>query len=127
MGPRTTAVNAPYPVRQGSLYYGWPNLGVAAMAMVATLPGRTQGLGLVTEPLLTSLAIDRVSYAELNFWATIIGAAFCVPCGRLTDRFGSRAILTAAVIALAAAVVFMSRITGFAQLAVTMTLTRGFG
>ena len=34
------------------IYYGWIVLGVAALAMVGTLPGRTQGLGLVTEPLL---------------------------------------------------------------------------
>ena len=37
------------------LYYGWTILIVAAAAMVGTLPGRTQGLGLVTEPLLADL------------------------------------------------------------------------
>ena len=41
--------------------------------MVGTLPGRTQGLGLVTEPLLADLGLDRVTYAGLNFWAPIIG------------------------------------------------------
>jgi MFS family permease len=102
-------------------------LGMAALAMVATLPGRTQGLGLITEPLLESLAIDRVTYAALNFWATLIGAAFCLPCGRLTDRFGSRRVLTGVVLALGAAVVAMSRVTGVAGLAVFVTLTRGFG
>jgi hypothetical protein len=29
-------------------YYGWAVLFVAAAAMVGTLPGRTQGLGLIT-------------------------------------------------------------------------------
>jgi len=47
-------------------YYGWTNLAVAALAMVATLPGRTQGLGLVTEPLIADLGIDRVTYAGVN-------------------------------------------------------------
>jgi len=47
-------------------YYGWVTLGVAALAMVGTLPGRTQGLGLVTEPLLRELRIDRVRFAEIN-------------------------------------------------------------
>jgi hypothetical protein len=56
------------------VYYGWIVLGVAAAAMVGTLPGRTQGLGLITEPLLTDLGIDRLAYAELNFWATILGS-----------------------------------------------------
>ena len=77
-----------------ALYYGWVNVSVAALAMVGTLPGRTQGLGLITEPLLADLHMDRVSYAAINLWATLIGAAFCLPCGRLTDRFGSRIVLT---------------------------------
>ena len=57
------------------MYYGWYVLFVAAAAMVGTLPGRTQGLGLITEPLLADLGIGRVAYAELNFWATLIGSA----------------------------------------------------
>ncbi len=36
-------------------YYGWVNLAVAALAMVGTFPGRTQGLGLITEPLMRDL------------------------------------------------------------------------
>ena len=39
-------------------YYGWVVLGVAALAMVGTLPGRTQGLGLITEPLLRDLSLS---------------------------------------------------------------------
>ena len=44
-----------------SIYYGWVNLAIAAVAMVGTLPGRTQGLGLVTEPLIADFRIDRVT------------------------------------------------------------------
>jgi len=60
------------------MYYGWIVLLVAAAAMVGTLPGRTQGLGLVTEPLLADLGLGRVEYAQLNLWATLIGAGFAV-------------------------------------------------
>jgi hypothetical protein len=34
------------------------NLGLAALAMVGTLLGRTHGLGFVTEPLLRDLSLD---------------------------------------------------------------------
>jgi hypothetical protein len=44
----------------------WINVVVAAVVMLATLPGRTQGLGLITEPLLGDLRLDRVSYATIN-------------------------------------------------------------
>ncbi len=110
-----------------SFYYGWTNLAVAALAMVATLPGRTQGLGLVTEPLIADLGIDRVSYANVNLWATLLGAALCLPCGRLLDRFGSRLVLTTVLFALGATVLFMSAATGLPSLFLTVTLTRGLG
>jgi MFS family permease len=98
-------------------YYGWTNLVVAALAMVATLPGRTQGLGLITEPLIADLQLDRVAYASINLWATLIGAAFCLPCGKLTDLLAL----------LGLTVLVMSRVSGVAAIAVAITLTRGFG
>ena len=89
-------------------YYGWVNVFVAALAMVGTLPGRTQGLGLITEPLLADLQINRVVFARINLWATLIGALFCLGVGRLIDRFGSRIVLTIVTLALATVVLLMS-------------------
>jgi MFS family permease len=109
------------------VYYGWIVLLVAAAAMVGTLPGRTQGLGLVTEPLLRDLQIDRITYATINFWATIIGSAFAIGIGRLQDRAGSRSVLTAVALALGLVVCAMSRATSLVSLAVWITLTRGLG
>jgi hypothetical protein len=37
---------------------------VAALATVGTLPGRTQGLGLITEPLLRDLNLSRGEVRE---------------------------------------------------------------
>lgn len=108
-------------------YYGWVNVIVAALAMVGTLPGRTQGLGLVTEPLLSDLHIDRIVFARINLWATLIGALFALGVGRLIDRFGSRAVLTVVTLALGVVVLLMSKVDGLASLAVLITLTRGLG
>jgi MFS family permease len=95
--------------------------------MVGTLPGRTQGLGLITEPLIADLHIDRVTYATVNLWATLIGAAFCLPCGRLLDRFGSRVVLTLVALALGVSVVAMQSLESVGAVFVAVTLTRGFG
>ncbi|MEW6127603.1 MAG: MFS transporter [Acidobacteriota bacterium] len=108
-------------------YYGWVNLSVAALAMVGTLPGRTQGLGLITEPLLNELRLDRLVFAQINLWATLIGALFCIGIGRLVDRFGSRVVLTTVSLFLSAVVLTMSNIQSVILLAVLITLTRGFG
>lgn len=108
-------------------YYGWVNLIVAALAMVGTLPGRTQGLGLITEPLLRDLQIDRVVFARINLWATLIGALFSLGVGRLIDRFGGRIVLTLVTVGLAIVVLLMSGARGIFVVAILITLTRGLG
>jgi MFS family permease len=108
-------------------YYGWVNLVVAALAMVGTLPGRTQGLGLITEPLLADLRMDRVVFARINLWATLVGALFCFGVGRAIDRFGSQVVLTIVALALGAVVLWMSGVKGAVSIALLITLTRGLG
>src|SRR5262245_12370505 len=100
---------------------------LAAAAMVGTLPGRTQGLGLVTEPLLADLQIGRVDYAQLNLWATLIGSLFAIGVGRFIDRLGARVVLTTVAAALGIVVCAMSAVRGFWALAIAVTLTRGVG
>ena len=81
----------------------------AALAMTATLPGRTHGLGLATTRLLAEFPqLDPTSFAQINLFATLVGSAFCLPCGWLVDRFGVRPVLGAAMAALAVTVVLMS-------------------
>ena len=100
---------------------------LAAAAMVGTLPGRTQGLGLVTEPLIADLQLGRVEYAQLNLWATLVGSLFAIGIGRFIDRLGARIVLTAVAAALGIVVCVMSAVHSFWALAIAVTLTRGFG
>ena len=108
-------------------YYGWVVLGVAALAMVGTLPGRTQGLGLITEPLIRDLGVSRIAYAQINLIATLAGALFAFGVGSLIDRRGSRVVLTAIALGLGVVVLAMSQVTAAAALLVFVTLTRGLG
>jgi MFS family permease len=103
----------PAPARtESAAGWRWVHVGVAALAMVATLPGRSHGLGVFTEPILCSLSLDRESYGFLNLWATLLGGLFCLPCGWLIDRVGTRAVLTAMTVALGAVVLAMSGVQG---------------
>ncbi len=117
----------PVPPLALPFYYGWVHVFIAALAMVGTLPGRTQGLGLITEPLLRDLQLDRIHFARINLWATLIGALFSVGVGRLIDRFGSRIVLTVVSVMLAAIVFGMSVTDGIVTMAILITLTRGLG
>ena len=107
---------------------GWINVVVAAVMMVATMPGRTQGLGLITEPMLRDLQLDRITYANINLWATLLGAAICLPIGRVFDRVGLRGSTIAITVLLGATVWSMSRMAGGAVLLFLLVLaTRALG
>ena len=113
------------------LGYGWGTILVGAVAMAATYPGRTHGLGMITEPLLKDLnladADGRVLYASLNFWGTMIGALFCLPVGWLFDRYDRRWILAGNLVLLGLSVWWMSHVETWQQLFVSLILTRGLG
>src|SRR5262245_16078187 len=106
----------------------WINGFIGALVMVATLPGRTQGLGLITEPMLRDLQLDRVSYPTLNPSATLLGDVVCLPVGRIFDRFGLR-VTTAFITALLSLTVWrMSGLaSGFAVLFILVFFTRALG
>lgn len=125
--PAATPKRPPAWLDRSSFYYGWVNMALAAAAMVGTLPGRTQGLGLITEPLLRDLQIGRLAYAQINLWATLIGSLFCLGVGRLLDRQGSRSVMSVIIGLLALVVIAMSGVNGFWVLLLMVTLTRGLG
>src|SRR5215831_2147435 len=107
---------------------GWINVVVGAVIMLATLPGRTQGLGLITEPMLRDLQLDRVVYANINLWATLVGAAICLPVGRLFDRVGLRSATLVLTALLSVVVWTMSGMAGGAVLLFLLVLaTRAIG
>ena len=109
-------------------YYGWVVLIFAAVAMVATLPGRSVGIGLITEPLIADLGISRLDFAGMNFWATIFGALFNLICGVTIDRFGVRVVVTGVLFVLSAVVLGFSQVaSGGIVLLFLLVLMRGVG
>jgi len=102
-------------------------LAVAALAMVATLPGRTFGLGLFTKSISRDFGIGDLSYGTVNCVATLIGALFCFPTGWSVDRYGVRPVLSLTSLCLALTMFTMSAVDGYWPLLACITLTRGFG
>lgn len=100
----------------------------AALAMAATLPARTHGLGLITTRLLDDLGgLDATGLARINLLATLLGSLCCLPCGWMIDRLGIRPVLLAVMLGLAAAVWGTSQAETPWVLAATVTLSRGLG
>jgi MFS family permease len=121
-------VQGPAPARLlARIYYSGTCILAAALAMVATIPGRTMGLGMATESLLRDLSLSRLQYGHINLWATLLGAGFALGAGRLLDRFGARAVLTVLTLSLGGVVMALSRVKGPWGLFFWVTLTRGLG
>lgn len=116
-------------VKSESKFFSVVQIVIAAVAMVATFPGRTHGLGVITAPLLADMNLSPVSYADMNFWATLIGSVFCLPCGWLLDKFGHRIILNIVCLALGTVVILMSYLPTDDHIALFLliVLTRGLG
>jgi len=108
-------------------YYGWVIVVLAAMSMVATLPGRTVGLGLITEPLLQELDIERIQFAKINLIATLVGSLFALAAGPLTDRLGLRVMLSSILLILGSMVLTMSQMVSAGTVTLFLILIRGFG
>jgi len=135
MAPQVTFTSLESLAMPRSTTATWLAVLVASLAMVATLPGRTHGLGLITEPLLRELQVSRVGYASINLWATLLGALFCLPWGGLIDRCGVRVMLGVTLALLAGVVLAMTAMRGDwpmlgampLDLFLLVMLTRGFG
>ena len=108
-------------------YYGWMIVALAALAMVATLPGRTVGLGLITESLISEFGMTRTEYAKFNMIATLLGTAGALIAGPLTDRFGIRVTLSGTLILLGCLVMTMSQWMTAATVMAFLILTRTVG
>jgi MFS family permease len=102
-------------------------VGLSALAMTATLPGRTHGLGLITEPLLADLRIDHTLFGRINFVTCLLGTAFCLPAGFLLDRFGIRTATACIVLALGLSVLGMAGSESVFALSIWLLLVRGVG
>jgi len=100
------------------------NVAVAALLIVATMPDRTQGLGMVSARLFP---FSETVVASINLQATLIGALFCLPIGMLVDRYGVRPVAVLVTMALGISVALMSRADSYLPLLFYTTLTRGFG
>jgi len=115
------------PGRSFPLYYGWINVAMAAIAMTATLPGRTHGLSLIEAPLTDELSLSDAEFGLINLVSSLAGALFCLPVGWLIDRYGVRSVGTIVTLLLAVCVWQLSRVTDALSLLFVLTWIRGLG
>lgn len=118
----------PAPATPGGYFAAMMVVLAAAVVMAATIPGRTQGLALITQRLVDDIpGVTGQSFAWINCWGTLFGGLFCLPCGWLLDRIRPMYFALIIMAALGLVTLGMSQVHDATTLMVYVTLTRGLG
>ena len=108
-------------------FLGWRMVLIAGIGVFLAGPAQTYGVSVFVDPMQQEFGWSRSLISTAYAVATLVGAGAVVLFGRLLDRFGHRAVLTAAAIGFGAALIAMSAVAGPLTLALGYALLRGFG
>lgn len=100
---------------RGKIFYGWW-VALAFCLIVFLSTGIRFTVGPFLKPLVADLGLDRGSFSLVVSLSLFLYGAFMPVVGRLVDRFGSRVVVTAGALVLAAALAATGRATTLGQL-----------
>ena len=103
------APEVPFAPRRWPFFYGWVIVFAGTVAVLTSVPGQTIGVGVFTEPLMEALGLTR-SQLSLAYLVGTTGSGLLLPwAGNLYDRWGGRKLLVGSTLALAGALLYLSR------------------
>lgn len=79
------------------LYYGWWILLMVMASTIATFPGQTFGISILSDPMRIDLGLSHSQLALAYSLGSLFSAVPIVFCGWLIDRFGLRRVLMSVV------------------------------
>jgi MFS transporter, OFA family, oxalate/formate antiporter len=79
------------------LYYGWWILLMVMASTIATFPGQTFGISILSDPMRVDLGLSHSQLALAYSLGSLFSAVPIVLCGWLIDRFGLRRVLMSVV------------------------------
>ncbi|MFW5893775.1 MAG: MFS transporter [Verrucomicrobiota bacterium] len=101
--------DCPFKPASWPFFYGWFILIASAVGIVSSVPGQTMGVSAFTDPLISSLAIDRTMLSVAYMIGTV-GSAFLLTWGgRLYDRYGARATGCGAALVMGFVLLYLSQ------------------
>jgi MFS transporter, OFA family, oxalate/formate antiporter len=109
---RDLAVPSEESAASAKVFYGWAMAVLAMAVMIASAPGQTYGFMSFNSSLRQSLALSQTEFSGIYLLATLCAALPLSYLGRLTDRFGLRRSMLAAVAAMAAVCMIASTVEG---------------
>jgi MFS family permease len=105
-------------------FYGWVIVAVGALGLLFSGPGQSAVIAVFMDPMIAELGLSRSAISGAFTVGNLVAAAAMGPVGRLTDRYGGRAVLAAGVAALGAACLLMARVEGLVGLVLGFSALR---
>ena len=102
--------DVPFAPKSVPFFYGWALVVLAALGMVASIPGQTAGVSAFTDYWMRDAGLKRSQLSHAYLVGTIISAMMLPAGGRLVDRIGVRKSGLIAVMTLACSMLFMSEL-----------------
>ncbi len=109
------------------MFYGWPILAVAALAMFGTGPGQSHLIGLFFDPMQAELGLSRTQISTAYGSATLIAALLLPRMGKLIDKFGPARMIWFIIPGVGLAAVATGLATGWLYLAFAFGALRFLG
>ncbi|MFC1761645.1 MFS transporter [Planctomycetota bacterium] len=100
----------PFNPQRWPFFYGWVIVAAATVGIIASVPGQTIGVGVFTDALVAALTLSRTQLTVAYMLGTI-GSSFLLPlAGTLTDRWGTRAMITGSALGLGGSLLVMMQL-----------------
>ncbi len=114
-------------VRDFPIYYGWVIMAAGTLGMIMTSPGQTYTESIFIDHLINDLAISRTLISSLYAFGTLVGG-FSLPFwGKMTDRHGTRKMVTIISILFGLACIYMGFVQNAIMIGLGFTLVRMLG
>lgn len=99
-----------FPPQRFPFFYGWVIVAAATLGTIASVPGQTIGVGVFTDDLVRVLTLSRTQLTVAYMLGTI-ASSFLLPfAGALTDRWGTRVMITCSALGLGGSLVVMTQL-----------------
>ena len=114
-------------VDRSPLFYGWVVWAVATVGMIMTSPAQSFTTSLFIDQFILEFDLSRTTVSGLYGLGTFIAALSLTFVGRTIDLYGNRMSGVIISVLFAAALLFMSIVTGPFMLLIGFILIRGLG
>lgn len=127
--PRPTGAPGHWPFDPSRLrfYYGWVIAVVAAIGMIASVPGQTAGVGVFTNSLTEATGLSRLELSIAYLVGTGSSGLLLPKAGRNLDRWGSRVAAAVAVAVLSMTMIGLSFVGQMSTTVGLVVMSIGFG